>query len=112
MKIIPVQPTAITPVGPETFLIDFGRAAFARLELDLDGKAGQNIEIALGEVLTNGRLNRHPGGSRCIKIIPLTLQAGCHRYLVEIPPHIAQNPALPKLYSPTEAGGESPLFAM
>ena len=106
MNMIPVKPAAITHLVPETILLDFGRAAFAGLALELNGKSGQTIEIALGEVLTNGRLNRNPGGSRCIKIIPLTLQAGSHRYKVEIPLHKAQNPALPKLYPPPEAGGE------
>ncbi|MEI6425697.1 MAG: family 78 glycoside hydrolase catalytic domain, partial [Lentisphaerota bacterium] len=106
MNIISVKPAAITLVEPEIILLDFGRAAFAGLELELNGKTGQNIEVALGEVLTNGRLNRNPGGSRCIKIIPLTLQAGVHRYHVEIPQHKAQNPALPKLFPPQEAGGE------
>ena len=106
VNIIPVKPAAIISVAPETLLLDFGRTAFARLELKLNGKAGQNIEIALGEVLTDGRLNRNPGGYRCIKIIPLTLQEGWHRYQVEIPLHKAPNPALPKLYPPAEAGGE------
>ncbi len=106
MNIISVKPAAITLVEPEIILLDFGRAAFAGLELELNGKTGQNIEVALGEVLTNGRLNRNPGGSRCIKIIPLTLQAGVHRYHVEILQHKAQNPALPKLFPPQEAGGE------
>ncbi len=106
MNIISVKPAAITLVESETIQLDFGRAAFAGLELEINGRAGQNIEIAFGEVLTNGRLNRNPGGSRYIKIVPLTLQAGTHRYKVEIPLHKAQNPALPKLCPPPEVGGE------
>ena len=42
--------------------IDFGKDAYGRLEVELTGKGGERIELAIGEVATNGRLNRSPGG--------------------------------------------------
>ena len=106
MNIVRIDPVTITRITSKLLFLDFGRAAFARLELELKGESGQIIEVALGEVVENGRINRSPGGSRCIKIISMALKEGWHRYEVEIPLHQAPVPTLPKLYPPTEAGGE------
>ena len=49
-------------------LHDFGRAAFGTLELKLSGRAGTVVSLEIGEVLLEGRINRVPGGFRCLKI--------------------------------------------
>ncbi len=86
--------------------IDFGKDAYGRLEVELTGKGGERIELAIGEVATNGRLNRSPGGYRCFKKMNLILKSGSHHYAFDIPKHIALRPLLPNCYPPEEAGGE------
>ena len=86
--------------------IDFGKDAYGYLEVELTGKGGEEIELAIGEVVKNGRLNRNPGGYRCFKKMNLALKKGTHRYRFEIPEHVAPAPWLPKCYPPAEAGGE------
>jgi hypothetical protein len=101
-----IYPSSISTPAAGVKLIDFGKDAFARLELELTRDCVKNIEVCIGEVLTNGRLNRTPGDYRCFKSFQLQLKQGKHIYQIEIPPHQAPNPALPKLYPPKEAGGE------
>ena len=90
---------------PDPF-IDFGKDAYGYLEVELTGKGGEDIELAIGEVVKNGRLDRNPGGFRCFKKMNLALKKGTHRYRFEIPEHVAPAPWLPKCYPPAEAGGE------
>ncbi len=87
-------------------IIDFGKDAFGWLEVELTGKGGEEVELAIGEVIRDGRINRDPGGFRCFRKMNLILREGTHTYRFEIPPHVAPNPALPKCYPPEEAGGE------
>ncbi len=87
-------------------LIDFGKDAYGRLEVDLTGQGGETVELAIGEVLKDGRLNRDPGGYRCFKKQDITLKPGTHTYAFDIPLHRAPEPSLPKCYPPESAGGE------
>ena len=43
-------------------IIDFGKDAFGWLEVELTGKGGEEVELAIGEVIRDGRINRDPGG--------------------------------------------------
>ena len=89
-----------------SIVIDFGKDAFGRLDVELTGKGGEAVELAIGEVLKNGRINRNPGGYRCFRKMDLILKEGTHTYSFEIPRHVAPNPALPKCYPPEETDGE------
>lgn len=101
-----IFPVSISKPAQGVTLIDFGRDAFARLELELTSDCEKTVEACIGEVLTNnGRLNRNPGGYRCFKSFHLQLKQGHHIYRLEIPPHQAPH-NLPKLHPPKEAGGE------
>ena len=46
---------------------DFGKDAFGWLEVELTGKGGEEVELAIGEVIRDGRINRDPGGFRCFR---------------------------------------------
>ncbi len=96
----------ITVKSADHILIDFGKDAFGRLEVELSGQGGETVELAIGEVLKNGRLNWEPGGYRCFKVQQLTLKPGKHTYAFEIPLHKAPDPSLPKVYPPASVGGE------
>jgi alpha-L-rhamnosidase len=59
---------------------DFGRHAFGRLQLEIDSAERQTIQVAVGEVLSNGRIEQNPGGSRIYQEQTLHIQPGRHLY--------------------------------
>ena len=86
LAVTPVSPSSMVHTGPESCFIDFGKAAFGTIVLDLDSATERTIEIHLGEVLeAANRIHRNPGGSRRYQMIPLSLKPGKHRYQVVIP---------------------------
>lgn len=54
-------PIRTEPVSPQVHLYDFGRAMFGNV--NISGAAGQRLTVRAGEMLTNGRINRSPGGN-------------------------------------------------
>ena len=87
------RPLAVTPVLPRLHLfdagrhfIDFGRAAFAALELTLAADAPAILTVHLGERLESpGRIHRSPGGSIRYLQTALTLRPGRHTYRIVLP---------------------------
>lgn len=94
--------------GPGGALFDFGKDAFARLEVELAGRGGETVTLAIGEVLKNGRLDPEPGGFRCYKKMERVLKTGTNRFFFEIPDHVSPYPASDpfKCHPPAECGGE------
>ena len=88
------QPLAVTEIAPQIvvqtaadrWFVDFGRAAFATLDLTLDLAEAQTIQVILGEV-PQGRygINPAPGGARRYLVIPLAVRSGKQTVRVEIP---------------------------
>ena len=76
-------------MAENVFFHDFGKAAFGILEIEISGIPGTPVEISLGEAVENGRVNRHPGGSCCVKTGTFTLNAPRNIYKFEIPRHKA-----------------------
>ena len=67
---------------------DFGKAAFGRLELIVNCRTACTAEISIGEVVTaDSRVEREPGGYRCIKVMSKELTAGENRFFMDIPKH-------------------------
>ena len=85
---------------PNWYLHDFGRAAFGTLELTLAGTAGTEVELTIGEVLRDGRIDRAPGGSRCAKSCRIVLEEGTRDYRFPIPPHHAPHYTILTIPSP------------
>ncbi|MGQ7871142.1 family 78 glycoside hydrolase catalytic domain [Sunxiuqinia sp. sy24] len=79
-------PKSIQPVAPQTTLIDFGKAAFGRIRLTLDGTDGDTITLRLGEVLKDKRIDPNPGGSRRYAEYQLELKNGSNTYIITIDP--------------------------
>ncbi|MBQ9367343.1 MAG: hypothetical protein IJT83_06140 [Victivallales bacterium] len=66
---------------------DFGRDAFARFYLEYECDTANDVELVLGEVLKDGRINREPGGSRTCYVMTCHLEAGKGRVDFEFPKH-------------------------
>lgn len=82
----PVQPVEFKQVGPGHVFVDFGRAAFAGLQLHFpQAEDGRKVVVHLGEKLSApGVVDRKPGGSVRYFSAELTLKAGQEKYLVPL----------------------------
>ena len=82
-----VRPQAFVPLARGRFFVDFGRAAFATIELTTDLDEETEVTLHLGEVRRGPyAVDRAPGGSRRYRAVRVRLPAGHHTTRVEIPP--------------------------
>lgn len=84
---------------------DFGKDAFATLEIELDGEFAENTEIILGEVAHDGTIVHQPGFTTFLQHI-FKLQNGHHTYRFPIQTHIPAYDGFPHCSAPKEADGE------
>ncbi len=56
-------PQTIQQVGPDTYLIDFGKVAFGNIEVQHSNTDQPQITVHFGEAFSNGRINRTPPGT-------------------------------------------------
>lgn len=82
-----VSPSELVQTAAGTCFIDFGRAAFATIELAISSDEGGALEICLGEVVREPyQLDPHPGGSRRYRRVSLPIDRGPGTYRLDIPP--------------------------
>ena len=81
-----VHPVEFKQVAPGHFFVDFGRAAFAGLQLQFpQAEDGRKLVVHLGEKLSApGVVERKPGGSVRYLQAGVTLKAGQDTYLVPL----------------------------
>lgn len=80
-------PVAILSLSGSVTFIDFGKDAFGRLRLHLDGKTGgDTITIHLGEAVKDGRIDAAPGGTIRYSSYQLVLKGGWNTYLIAVKP--------------------------
>jgi hypothetical protein len=82
----PVKPVEFTQIAPGHIFIDFGRGAFAGLEIRIrDAKDGDKLTARLGEKLSAPHvIDRKPGGSIRYHSAEITLKAGQEKYRVPL----------------------------
>jgi len=81
-----VKPVELVTLNNGTIFVDFGKAAFGTIQLEIDAPAEGILQIHLGEVLgAINTINRNPGGSRRYQMIPLEVRKGAHTYQLVIP---------------------------
>ena len=90
-------------------LFDFQKAAYAQVEVELDGSAQDLAEIILAEYAENGQVVHVPGW-RTFKIDNIRLKPGIHTYRVNIPAHRGAYGAFLHIDAPAECGGEIAVF--
>jgi alpha-L-rhamnosidase len=85
------SPTHITKLADDYTLIDFDKARFGRLRINLFGtKEIDTVSIHLGEKVKDGKIDRNPEGSVRYELIKVLVKPGWHTYEVLIPPHYYQ----------------------
>ncbi len=84
---------------------DFGKAAYGTLEVELDGKYAENIELVIGEMAENNMIVHHPGWTTFM-MERLKIKNGHHTYSFHIPEHLPAYDGFPHPPVPPECGGE------
>lgn len=78
-----INPASIEDCAGDAVLIDFGKDAFAQIELTLDSPDDRQITVHLGEAVKGGRVNREPGASIRYAAYTLDITEGRHTYQIE-----------------------------
>ncbi len=104
-----VAPVRIAQKAPGHFFVDFGKAAFAAIQITLDSESAGELEVHLGEVLAPeaDAIERHPGGSRRYRMMTQPMRAGTHTYVVAITPD-KRNSSGAAVLMPPDAGEVMP----
>jgi len=94
------EPEVFKEAEPKRWFADFGKAAFATLELEVSSAGdGEKLEVFLGERKNEDlTVNKKPGYSHIgFEQLEVVLKKGTHSYRVEIPPHHSNSPHAQKL---------------
>lgn len=80
------KPKTLKKLSQNSYFIDFGKAAFANLELNYTSNINDTIVVRLGEQLDNERINRKPEGHIRYQEVKLAVQQGKKMYQLKIKP--------------------------
>lgn len=79
-------PEKVNPVGTNSYFADFGKAAFGRIRVRLYAEnEGESVTVHLGELASEGRVSRSPGGTIRYSQHKIHLNQGWNTYVVTIP---------------------------
>jgi hypothetical protein len=79
------HPVLVKNAGTSTVFADFGRDAFSQPLLTLTSETdGDSVVVHLGECLSDGRIDRNPGGTIRYHRYALGLMKGTHTYRIKI----------------------------
>ena len=79
-----IPPQAFKKNSDGSFFIDFGKAAFATLEINYQPRKKETIRIRLGEKLMDGKIDREPGGTIRYQEVELQLTPEIGSYQIEL----------------------------
>ena len=101
-------PVSISDQSKDVTFVDFGKDAFGRLRLTLEGKIdADTITIRVGEVAKHGKINRDPGGTRRFSSYQLILNGGRNTYIIAIRPD-QRNTGSRAIHMPAYTGEVTP----
>lgn len=83
-----IAPVAIKKPDTKTQFFDFGKAAFATIELKYTAKKNEKVIVRIGEQLENGLINQKPGGTIRYQEVNLDIKKGTHSYLLQLKPDV------------------------
>ncbi len=81
-----IAPASFRQQGAGSYFIDFGKAAFATLELTLAARSADTLLVRLGEQLDGARINRKPEGHIRYQEVKLAVQPGKRTYRLALTP--------------------------
>lgn len=81
-----IKPNEFQQKGQSSYFIDFGKDAFAAMEFIYEAKRKHTLTIRIGEQLTEGSINRTPGGTIRYQEIQVPVTRGKKTYSLPIRP--------------------------
>ncbi len=81
-----IQPAAITRNGNDAYFIDFGKAAFANMEINYEAKRAHTLTVRVGEQMKDGKINRNPGGHIRYAEVQIPVTPGLNTYTLPLIP--------------------------
>ena len=79
------HPAAIKNIDKSVVFVDFGKASFGQLVLNLTSDADKDsIVVHLGECISDGKVDRNPGGTIRYQRYTIGLMKGTHTYRLKI----------------------------
>ncbi len=81
-----IAPVEFIKKENNTYFIDFGKDAFANMQITYTARKKEILSIRIGEQLVNGQINRNPEGHIRYQQILLPVEKGKHSYLLPIKP--------------------------
>ena len=85
LRVDRVAPVTVTR-GTYGTRFDFGRDAFATLELTYSARRNGELAVRVGEMLRDGRIDPDPGGSIRFQEVRLPVRRGTHTYRLPLAP--------------------------
>lgn len=79
-----VTPILFKPIEKSAYFVDFGKAAFANMEITYEAKRAHTLTIRIGEQLTEGAINTDPQGHIRYQEIALPVTPGKKTYILPI----------------------------
>ncbi|MCP9770642.1 DUF4976 domain-containing protein [Lacihabitans sp. LS3-19] len=80
------HPQVFKKTSDDSYFVDFGKAAFANLELTYSSRKKDTLIIRIGEQLENNVINRKPMGHIRYQEVKLPVQKGTKTYQLQIKP--------------------------
>jgi arylsulfatase A-like enzyme len=81
-----IKPVDSKTIDGGTHFIDFGKHAFATLELEYKPKKAETLTIRVGEKLLDGKIDRDPGGTIRYQEVELEVSPEKSSYQIELVP--------------------------
>ncbi len=81
-----IKPAAFRKMSDGTYFADFGKDAFATLEINYKTAKSETLKIRLGEKLLEGKIDKNPGGTIRFSEIDLKVEPGKTKYNLQLIP--------------------------
>jgi len=81
-----IKPIAFRKLSDGAYFADFGKDAFATLEINYKTAKPETLKIRLGEKLLEGKIDRNPGGTIRFSEIDLQVEPGKTKYQLQLVP--------------------------
>jgi arylsulfatase A-like enzyme len=81
-----IKPAVFKKLNSGSYFADFGKDAFANLELNFKTDKTDSVHVRLGEKLLDGRIDRNPGGTIRFSEIKLKVEPGKEKYRLQLVP--------------------------
>ncbi|MEX2564462.1 MAG: sulfatase-like hydrolase/transferase [Cyclobacteriaceae bacterium] len=80
-----IPPQTLKKVTDDTWMADFGKAAFANLAFSYSTDKSEILTVRLGEQLEGGRINQDPQGHIRFQEVEVAVSPEKNRYVLELP---------------------------